>query len=150
VAAVDMLKTMQVFPDHPLPASIFYPYTIERMAQARILLAQRKVDKAIALLQGLLAGPHDLLTVEAAALLATARQAQGDGVNALLTLEQALALAEAENRIRAFLDLGAPMAKLLGRFLEAHPDHQFADILLAAFPTQPDFAPTVEFLSERE
>ena len=97
-----------------------------------------------------MAGPHDLLTVEVAALLAMARQAHGDGVNALLALEQALTLAEAENRVRAFLDLGAPMAKLLARFCEAHPDHGYAQKLLSAFPAPTDSPSSIEVLSERE
>jgi LuxR family maltose regulon positive regulatory protein len=91
-----------------------------------------------------------LLNVEALGTLALARQAQGDSVHSMLTLEQALTLAEAENRVRAFLDLGYPLAKLLARFCETHPQHEYAHTLLAVFPTYSESAPPIEPLSERE
>jgi LuxR family transcriptional regulator, maltose regulon positive regulatory protein len=130
--------------------SLFYPKNIERVTRAHALLNQRKTDEAVALLTALAAEPQNLLTVETLNLLALARQAQGDSLHALLTLEQALTLGEAENRVRAFLDLGYPMAKLLVRFCETHPGHEYARKLLATFPTQPDSAKQVDPLSERE
>lgn len=130
--------------------SMFYPNTIQKVTQARALLVQRKTEEAIALLTRLLTAPPDLLRVEALGLLALARQAQGDSVHALLTLEQALTQAEAENRVRAILDLGYPMAKLLARFCEEHPRYTFAQALLAAFSSLPDTTPTIEPFSERE
>jgi LuxR family maltose regulon positive regulatory protein len=145
-AAVDWLHTLS----GDLPPSMFYPLTIKQVTRARVLLAQRKANEAIALLTPLTAQPPDLLTVEALAVLALARQSNGDSVNALLTLEQALTFGETENRVRAFLDLGYPMAKLLAHFCETHPDHTFARQLLAAFPVQPETAQPIEPLSERE
>jgi tetratricopeptide (TPR) repeat protein len=103
------------------PPSSFYPANILPATQARVLLAQRKFAEAISLLTKIVAAPPDLLTVEALAVLALARQAQGDSVHAQIALEQALTLAAAENRVRALLDLGAPLGKLLERFGETHP-----------------------------
>ncbi len=133
-----------------LPQSLFYPPGIDTVTQARALLARRKIDEAIRLLTELTTQPHNILTVEALNVLALARQAQGDHVHALLTLEQAMPLAEAENRIRAFLELGAPMAKLLAYFCEAHPENDFARRVLKAFPAPSENAQTVQALNERE
>lgn len=130
----------------PLSTSMFYPNNIQKVTLARVLLAQRKTDDAVALLTSLTTEPVNLLTVETLALLALARQAQGDGVHALLAIEQALTLAESENRIRVFLDLG--MTKLLARFLESHPENTFAQKVLALF--RPDSPPQIDPLSERE
>ncbi len=132
------------------PPSIFYPARIAAVTSARALLARRKTDEAIRLLTALTAEAADLLTVEALATLALARQLHGDSVNALTMLEMALNLGAPENRIRAFLDLGTPLAKLLGRFLEAHPQHDFARKVLAAFPDTGDIPSPAEPLSERE
>jgi LuxR family maltose regulon positive regulatory protein len=148
IAAADVW--MQDTARKELPLSLFYPVQIQDVTEARALLARRKTDEAIALLTGLTKAPQHLLTVEVLALLALARQANGDSVNALLTLEQALALGAAENRIRVFLDLGVGMAKLVARFCEAHPDNDFARKLLAAFPVQGSESLAVEALSERE
>ncbi|MFN8375813.1 MAG: LuxR C-terminal-related transcriptional regulator [Anaerolineae bacterium] len=130
--------------------SLFYPNSIQKVTQARVLLAQRKADEAAALLTKLLSEATDLLTVERLGLLALARQAQGDSSHALLTLEQALKAAEAENRVRVFLELGAPMAKLLAKFCEAQPTHEFARRMLGLFPAIVDSAPAVDALGERE
>lgn len=60
------------------------------------------------------------LTVTRLLLLdALALGAQGDVASAIATLERALALAEPENYIRSFLDLGEPLRELLARSLEA-------------------------------
>ncbi|MBZ0282179.1 MAG: LuxR C-terminal-related transcriptional regulator, partial [Anaerolineae bacterium] len=130
--------------------SLFYPAPVTPITQARFLFMQRKTDEVIALLMRLLNAPRHLLTVEGLALLALARAAQGDHVHAWLTLEQALVAAETENRVRAFLDLGAPMAKLLGRYCEVHPEQKYAQKILANFPAGASEAVSVESLSERE
>jgi LuxR family maltose regulon positive regulatory protein len=146
-AAVDWMRSMQ---DQQYPPSMFYPHTIQEVTQARTLLAQRKTETAIAILTRLTAAPPDLLTVEALALLALARQSQGDSVHAILALEQALSLAQAENRIRTFFDLGSPMVKLLTRFCEAYPEHEYTHQLLNTLPTGPQTTPLIDPLSERE
>ncbi|MBW7883532.1 MAG: hypothetical protein H3C34_13000 [Caldilineaceae bacterium] len=146
-AAAAWLRSTQ---ERVLPASLFYPSRIQAVTEARVLLAQRKLDEAIARLTSLVASPRDLLTVEALALLALARQAQGDGVHALLALEQALEQAAVERRVRIFLELGAPMASLLSRFCASRPEHRFAQELLALFPAQPAAEQLVEPLTARE
>jgi LuxR family transcriptional regulator, maltose regulon positive regulatory protein len=132
--------------------SMFYPPSIHVVTQARALLAARKPEAAITLLLRFLSQAPDLLTVEALATLALARMASGDSVHAMVTLEQALGLAESEKRLRVFLDLGQPMAKLVARFCETHPTHAhvFARKLLAAFPALPSDSKPSEMLSERE
>ena len=132
------------------PPSTFYPANILPVTQARVLLAQRKFAEAIALLTKISAAPPDLLTVEALAVLALARQAQGHSVHAQIAMEQALTMAAAENRVRALLDLGSPLGKLLDRFAEAHPDHLFAQRLRALLPAAPQAESSVEPLSDRE
>jgi LuxR family maltose regulon positive regulatory protein len=141
---------MQAAQNQKEMTSLFYPNSIQRVTQARVLLAQRKYDDAVALLMRLLDEPVDLLTIERLGMLALARQGQGDSVHALLTLEQALNMAEGENRLRAFLDLGAPMAKLLAKFCEAHPNHEFARKTLALFPKETNTPQSIEPLGERE
>lgn len=142
--AADWLKTA----DTTLPLSLFYPNTIQRITQARLVLAQRQLDRAVSLLTHITADTADLLTVEAFCALAVARQAQGDSVHALLALEQALRLAEPEKRIQVFLELGTPLAKLLQHYCDSHPEAHFARSLLPLFPTEA-LPQQVDF-SERE
>jgi LuxR family maltose regulon positive regulatory protein len=139
----DAAEWLQAAQSQTLINSLFYPNSVRHVTQARLLLAQRKTNEALALLTKLVGEPHDLLTIEALNLLAIGRQAGGDHVHALLTVEQALALAATENRVRAFVDLGAPMSKLLTRFCEAHPEHAFARRVLAQFPSQVDLPETL-------
>jgi LuxR family transcriptional regulator, maltose regulon positive regulatory protein len=141
---------MQAAQSHPQMTSLFYPNSIQRVTQARVLLAQRKYDEAVDLLMKLLTEPTDLLTVERLGMLALARQGQGDSVHSMLALEQALNMAEGENRVRAFLDLGAPMMKLLAKFSESNPHHEFARKTLALFPAHTSTSQAIEPLGERE
>lgn len=132
-----------------LPPSKFYPRNIDTVTRARVHLALRQVDEAIALLMRVTADPPNLLTVEAYAALAIARQAQGDHVSAGLALGQALALAEPEARLRPFLDLGAPLHKLLAKLVETQPHQAFARTVLDHFPRL-DEQSDIDPLSERE
>ena len=82
-------------------------------------------------------------------------QAQGDTVQALGALEQALTLAEPEGYVRTFIDEGEPMAKLLRRALSEGIAPSYVSRLLAAFgetaePRSTVAQPLVEPLSERE
>jgi LuxR family maltose regulon positive regulatory protein len=61
-------------------------------------------------------------------------QARGDPDEALITLEQALTLAEQGGFIRIFVDEGPPMARLLYEALTRGIAPQYARRLLAAFP----------------
>ncbi|HEX2619256.1 MAG TPA: LuxR C-terminal-related transcriptional regulator, partial [Phototrophicaceae bacterium] len=134
-----------------LSLSLYYPVTIRPVTQARVLLAQHHVDEAVKLLTTLLNQPHDLLTVEVQGLLALARQEQSNHVHALLALEQALALAEAEQRLRVLLDLGTPLIRLLAAFYADHPDHTFATALLGYFSdTAAAPSASIDSLRDRE
>jgi LuxR family maltose regulon positive regulatory protein len=98
----------------------------EYLVLARVLLAQRAPERALALLARL----HDLAAaqgrtgsvVEVRALQALALDAAGDGPGALDALAGALALAAPEGWLGVFVDEGAAMAALLGRLAAAgHP-----------------------------
>lgn len=154
-AAVGWLEHLErIEQERPLPVSIFYPSQIRGVTKARILLGQRKTAEAIRILTGLTAEPPTLLTVEAYALLALARQANGDSFNAQLALEQTLGFAKPEQRIRLFLNLGGPMFQLLENFSQQagaeHPGRPFVRKLLARFPQDFEAGGFIEPLSERE
>ncbi|MCP4934823.1 MAG: hypothetical protein GY927_11605, partial [bacterium] len=104
--------------------------------------------------------------MEAHLLQALAHDALGNHDEAVLLLQQALSLAEAEGFVRTFVNEGEPMAVLLGRLdkqLASTPSRSpFITKLLAAFPdktTPPQSpqspipnpqSPLIEPLSERE
>lgn len=147
--AGDILREVQ--PKLENKTSLFYPPVILWVTQARVWLWQRKHEEAVAMLTRIITDlPENLLMVEVWAVLALARMAHGDSVHAFLALEQALRLAQAEHRQRVFVELGAPMAKLLARFVEAQPDHAFAQTLLKQLPASDDDPGTPDPLSERE
>ena len=87
------------------------------IARARVLIAQREFDQAVQSLE------QELAQVEAAAqtgtliqvlaLLALARQGQGDWPQAKSALLRALTLAEPEGYVRTFVDCGEMMRALL-------------------------------------
>lgn len=136
-----------------LPPSLFYPAPIQAVTRAWALYASRQFDAAAALLTTLSAESHSLLSVEVGVLLALVRAAQGDHVHAALSLTEALHQGALENRVQVFLMFGAPMAKLLARYVQDHPHHAFARTLLATFddiPELPDSPLTIDPLSDRE
>jgi LuxR family maltose regulon positive regulatory protein len=141
---------LRAFVPGQLPPSRFYPPHIDTVTRARVLLAQRQYDAAITLLHTVTAAPPHLLTVEALAALALARAAQGDHVHARLVLQQALTVAEPESQLRPFIDLGAPLRRLLLQLLEAWPEERFARVVLAALPGEDAGIGAVERLSDRE
>ena len=89
----------------------------EQLTFARLLLATRRGDDALGLLQRILAGAEtshrDGSAIEALALLALAHDATGDPSRALPALEEALTRAAAERFVRIFLDAGAPMKEAI-------------------------------------
>ena len=92
--------------------------------------------------------------IEILALLALARQMQGDIPGALGPLERALALAEPEGYVRIFLDEGPPMADLLESVAKRGATSNYVRQLLTAFGKAED-RPLVkqalaEPLSDRE
>jgi LuxR family transcriptional regulator, maltose regulon positive regulatory protein len=97
----------------------------------------------------------------AALLWALALRAQGERDQALKTLLNALPLAEPGGLIRAFLDEGPPMARLLAEVVAHIYQSDFVDTLLAAFKSDearlaraahpmPSAQPLIEPLSRRE
>lgn len=150
-AWLEELERMQR--ERPLPVSMFYPSQIRPVTKARTLLGQRRTAEAIEILTELTAERPMLLTAEAFALLALARQANGDSVNAHLALEQTLMMAEPERRLRLFLNLGRPMQQLLAAFCEQKPNHPqrpFARMVLERFPDDLEQTALIEPLSDRE
>jgi LuxR family maltose regulon positive regulatory protein len=140
--------------EHSLTAQdeLNYLREFEYITLARILLAQYRDEhadcsilEAIGLLERLLKaaqeGGRAGSTIEILELQALAHQVQGDVPAALLSLHQALTLAEPEGYVRIFVDEGPFMAQLL---LEAAARGMMPDYtgkLLKAF--QPEQQPVV-------
>lgn len=91
---------------------------------ARVLLAQRRAGEALAVLQPLQRRAEAAqcwgMLVRILALLAAARQQQGQIGEAQALLERALRLAEPEGYVRAVIDVGAPLGDLLAAAAAAH------------------------------
>jgi LuxR family maltose regulon positive regulatory protein len=116
---------------------------IERilLTRARALLASNsEVDRerSIALLKQL---RHDAesahrwwLCVRVLALLALAYDAQGRPEAAMSTVQEAIALAAPRGLLRAFVDFGPAMERLLRRFIRVGGASRFVSQILAAFP----------------
>jgi LuxR family maltose regulon positive regulatory protein len=147
-------------------------HDVEQFALARVLITQRYARRSepdmqpvLEFLQRKLDGAEAINWVERAievwTLRALALQAQGVVDQAVASLEQALALAEPGGYVRAFVEEGAPMARLLYAAAERGVEEEYIGRLLAAFPdailspaehthTARLKAEMVEPLSERE
>ncbi len=142
----------------------FHIRKYEYLVLARVLIAQGRADRALSLLEALLARMEQQgrtrLVIETALLKALALQAQGNIAQALIALEHALSLAEPAGFVRIFVDEGQPMARLLHEAAARGVAPEYVARLLAAFPefeTPAHYAPgpaerlqLVEPLSERE
>jgi LuxR family maltose regulon positive regulatory protein len=126
-----------------------------RLAIARVLIVTGDapaIQQALALLDRSLhaaeAEGRAGLQIEALALQALAFGRRGDQASALTSLERALRLAEPENYVRLFADLGLPMLRLLqaARSREVMPD--YITRLLAAGGTGLSPAPAEQVLPE--
>ncbi len=95
----------------------------EHLVLARVLLAQREAERALALLDRLhaAAAAQDRAgsLIEIGALRALALAADGQEAAAVNTLAGALTLACPQGYVRVFADEGPPMAALLGRLIAA-------------------------------
>jgi LuxR family maltose regulon positive regulatory protein len=142
-----------------------YLREMEYVGLARVLIAQGRLDGAATLLRRLLeaaeTGGHTSRAIEILLLQALALQAGGDTAGAMTTLERALRLAEPRGFVRAFVDEGPPMARLLHEAAARGIAPEYARRLLAAFlvaqpeqadrpTTQAPEAEMVEPLSKRE
>jgi hypothetical protein len=102
---------------------------------ARVLLAARRAEEALSLLQHLtqsarIAG-HTNAVIGALVLSAMAKQARGarQAVPALADLEEALYLAEPGGYVRVFLDEGKPMIQLLKALRRSGLNSQLKDYI---------------------
>lgn len=131
------------------------------LEQAKVLLAQGDAAGALTILaayrQEVEARGWADQRLQAMILQAVAWQAHGERDKALHLLVEALALAEPEGFVRAFVDEGAPMAQLLVQAAARGIAPTYSTRLLAAFAAEPPpqavgarSQPLIEPLSERE
>jgi LuxR family transcriptional regulator, maltose regulon positive regulatory protein len=113
---------------------------ILQFAVARVDVAKgdaASAERAWAMLRDLLADAEREgrvgIQIEALALQALLRWKTGDTAGALVLLERALRLAEPEGYVRAFVDLGPPMGRLLQEAHGRHVISEYVDTLLQAF-----------------
>jgi LuxR family maltose regulon positive regulatory protein len=115
----------------------------EALTRARVLLAlgdhARAADLIAQLLPQMEAGERWGRVMEALVLQALALEGQKERNQALTALERALALGEAEDYIRVFLDEGAPMRNLLERAQREHGGSPYTARLLAAFDAELEY-----------
>ena len=114
-----------------------YQREVDNIILARILLQQSELDQALPLLerlyQGAAAGARQGRVIEILILTALARQDNGNPAGALSALEQALALAKPEGYVRAFVDEGRPMFRLLTQAAVRGISPAYVSQILAAF-----------------
>jgi LuxR family maltose regulon positive regulatory protein len=136
----------------------------ERIALARVLVAQERWDEALRLLaqlaQGAETGGRSGRLIEILALQAIALWQQGDRAQALTALEKAFAIGEPEGYVRVFVDQGVPMARLLQQAALRGIAPEYVSRLLAALgvgetegasaPASPGPPSLVEPLTARE
>jgi LuxR family maltose regulon positive regulatory protein len=158
--------------DLSMEDDLSYLREFEHITLARVLLGRyasdrsdRTLQEAIELLvrlqQAAEGGQRAGSVLEIAILQALAHGAQGDAAAALDSLERALALAEPEGYVRAFVDEGPSMARLLREAVVRSIRPACAGALLAAYGMAPQGSASplpnsrasqalVEPLSERE
>jgi ATP/maltotriose-dependent transcriptional regulator MalT len=149
-----------------------YPHEFEHITLAKLLIAQYRnnpedgtIQDAMGLLERLLKAAEEGgrmgSVIEILALQALAYEAQRDMPSALLSLEQALTLADPEGYVRTFVGEGSSMAHLLYKALSRGILPEYVQQLLEAFPideteqvalsqTQASNSELIEPLSERE
>ena len=121
-----------------LPRPFFYcpPLTL-----ARVLLAEdtprsrQRAGQVLATLYDIYTSIHyTAVVIEVLAVQALLYQAEGDEQAARGALQQALDLAEPGGFIRTFVDLGAPLQRLLAALVSGRTASPYAAKILAAFP----------------
>ena len=127
--------------------ALSYPTEFEQITLVRVLIAdyrseqtEHSIHDAVKLLVHLLdsakAGGRMGSVIEILVLQALAHQAQNDKPAALISLEQALTLAEPEGYIQVFADEGEPMQALLSESLTHGASPSFVTQLLTAMNGQ--------------
>jgi LuxR family maltose regulon positive regulatory protein len=123
----------------------------EYLTLAQTLVAHGEWSRALTLLARLLEMAERTeatgCTIEVLALQALALRASGQGEQALVALERALALAEPEGYVRTFVDQGAPMRPLLQKVVAHSQPTDYASRLLATLEAESQF---VRQRSERD
>ena len=135
-----------------------YQREVEYIILARLLLLQDEQEKALVLLerlvQGAAGGARQGRVIEILILMALVRQEKGKPAEALSAMEQALALAEPEGYVRAFVDEGRPMFRLLTKAAVRGISPDYVSQILAAFSTPEDSSgrqqPLIDAFSRRE
>jgi LuxR family maltose regulon positive regulatory protein len=142
-----------------------YDHELEYLVLARILMAQKRLDEAIFLLQRMLEsaelGRRTTRVIKILMLQALAYHDNGDTTRAMNILAQALSQAEPGGFIRTFVDEGPQMARLLYEALSKGIAPEYIQILLSVFPdaeekiiepskAQAPYPELIEPLSERE
>jgi LuxR family maltose regulon positive regulatory protein len=121
-----------------------YEDELTQITQARVFIAQNRIDGAIRLLSCLeksaqSAGRHGRL-IEIMILEALALQKIGNNAQADLALTKSLYLAEPSDYVRVFLDEGQPIQMLLAQWLEhasTSSPRDYAIHLLSQFDAEP-------------
>ena len=112
----------------PRTTSRAYPREPEHLVLARVLLAQGRPGRALALLDRLsvaaVSQDRTGSLIELSALRALALAASGDEAGAVDALARALTLACPQGYVRVFADEGPPMAALLGALAAAQRAEQ--------------------------
>jgi LuxR family maltose regulon positive regulatory protein len=146
-----------------------YQRESEQVTLARVLLAQKRTEETLQLLERLVmtaeAEGRTASVIQLLVLQALALRALGDTTRSLESLTRALSLAEPEGYVRTFVDEGEPMAKLLSDMrLSVARDHgaaarispEYVGKLLTILEQPPPkqtpagVEPLAEHLSERE
>ncbi len=123
LALGDLSAAAQWVEDAGLQADdeVFYPREVGYLVVARVQLAQGRPDRALALLDRMLAAAvtQDRLgsMIELHALRAVALAAAGDEPASLTALTAALTVASPQGYVRVFTDEGPAMAALIGRMM---------------------------------
>jgi LuxR family maltose regulon positive regulatory protein len=138
---------------------ISYKYQVIYLALSRILIAQKRADTALTLLERLLAQVEALgqmgRALEVLILQSVALADLGDMSRALTVLDRALMLGQPENYVRVFLDEGAPIANLLRHAGSHGVFPKYVAELLSQFDREMGTIPAlqqplIEPLTERE
>jgi LuxR family maltose regulon positive regulatory protein len=116
-----------------------WKHDAEQIMLARILIAQRRLNEALELLDRLAAESEKagrrLYQIETLGIQALAFKKVKNESKSIAAVKKALALAEPGGYTRVFVDEGPPMAKLLEKILDAKEDipRAFVKKLLSAF-----------------